>query len=215
MLATLIALTACAGASDPTVQAGDEQSGPLAQIDGGESLAGNGAVLRGTEVGAVIPRPELALEDTTGATFDLQQRPPEELTAVFFGYTRCPDVCPTTMADLAAARRALPPELRDKVQVVFVTEDPRVDTAPVVRRWLDGFDEDFIGLLGGGKRTRQVLSELKASPTEINRGAAAAIGEVEHVGSVYAFYGERVVVYTGGTTSQQYAEDFSELLQSS
>jgi len=190
------------------------------------SVSGSGSDLHGTEIGDVIPRPALALPATDGGVFDLQQRPQGELTALFFGYTNCPDVCPTTMADLAAARRQL--NAADR-QVVFVTEDPATDTPTVLRSWLDRFDPSFTGLIGGNARTAQALDALKTSRTEIRPAPAAtphahnsAAGDdshttgggrsVEHSGSVYAFTGDRVVVYTGGTTPSEYAADFRALL---
>jgi len=205
-------LTACASSG-----------GPVASVSGGRSD------LHGTEIGDVIPRPALALPATDGGVFDLQQRPQKELTALFFGYTNCPDVCPTTMADLAAARRQLNAADRQHLQVVFVTEDPATDTPTVLRSWLDRFDPTFTGLFGGNARTAQVLDALKTSRTEIRPAAAttppahsSAAGDdshttgggrsVEHSGSVYAFTGDRVVVYTGGTTPSEYAADFRALL---
>ncbi len=200
-------------------------AGPVASVSGGR---GN---LNGTEIGDVIPRPALALPDTDGRMFDLQQRPQGELTALFFGYTNCPDVCPTTMADLAAARRQLSAADRQDLQVAFVTEDPATDTPAVLRGWLDRFDPSFTGLIGGNARTTQVLDALKTSRTEIRSAPPAAATphphssadsddshttgggrSVEHSGSVYAFTGDRVVVYTGGTTPSQYAADFRALL---
>ncbi len=192
------------------------------------STADAGGSLHGTEIGDVIPRPTLVLTDTSGQTFDLQHRPPGELTTLFFGYTNCPDVCPTTMADLAAARRQLNASDRERLNVVFVTEDPENDTPQVLRRWLDGFDPSFTGLTGGNDRTKQALDALKAPQTEIvpptphphdtgeggeqHSHATGSGDSVEHTGSVYAFTGDRVVVYTGGTTPGQYAADFHTLL---
>ena len=82
-----------------------------------------------------------------------KHRPAAQITALFLGDTHCPDVCPTTMADLAAAKRLLPTRITDRLKVVFVTEDPRRDTSSVLRAWLDGFDPTFVGLIGGGSRT--------------------------------------------------------------
>jgi len=113
-----------------------------------------------------LPPPALMLRSTTGRRFDLQARPTTEATVVFFGYTHCPDVCPHTMADLAVAYRQLAP--RRDVTVVFVTEDPRRDTPDVLRRWLDSFDPRFVGLIGGGQRTRTVLQQLYAPVSRIN-----------------------------------------------
>ena len=122
-----------------------------------------------------LPRPALRLRTTTGRWFDLQARPATEATVVFFGYTHCPDVCPTTMADLAAAYRRLAPSARRDVSVVFVTEDPRRDTPDLLRRWLDGIDPRFVGVLGGGQRTRAVLQQLYAPVSRINPDPSPAI----------------------------------------
>ena len=77
--------------------------------------------------------PELNLVGTDGREFSLADRPADEVTVVFFGYTRCPDVCPTTMADLAVARQQLTNAVREHVTVVFVSEDPERDAPQVLR----------------------------------------------------------------------------------
>jgi len=118
----------------------------------------------------------LTLVGTDGREFSLADRPADEVTVVFFGYTHCPDICPTTMADLAVARRQLPNEVREHVTVVFVSEDPERDTPQALRQWLDQFDSTFIGLLGD------------------------AFGPAD-----------AAVIYTGGFSPRQYAEDFTRL----
>jgi protein SCO1/2 len=181
----------------------------------------------GTLVRPPVTRPALALPDTAGQTFDFRARPSDEITVVFFGYTHCPDVCPTTMADLAAAYRHLDAGVRDRITVVFVTEDPERDTPKVVRRWLDRFDPTFVGLVGGNEQTRRALNELHLPQTTRNPSPTPAVSHppghdhgdhdhddygVDHSGVVYAFGpGGRTVLYTGGTTPTQYAADFSRL----
>jgi protein SCO1/2 len=90
--------------------------------------------------------------DTAGRRFDFAARTRGRPTLLFFGYTHCPDVCPTTMADAAAALRGVAEPLRSTVRVVFVTTDPARDTGPVLAAWLRNFDEDlparFVGLTG-------------------------------------------------------------------
>ncbi len=183
------------------------------EVTGGSQAT---AGLNGTDVGDVIPRPAMVLPDTTGMPFDLGARPAGELTVLFFGYTNCPDLCPTTMADLTSARRALNPAVRDKVRVAFVSEDPARDTPPVLRAWLDRFDTGYPGLLGGNDTSREALDALKAPRTDVvttpTDGPTGAGAVVEHTGSVYVFYRDKVVVYTGGTTPTQYADDFRALL---
>ncbi|MFC6750014.1 SCO family protein [Deinococcus aquaticus] len=67
---------------------------------------------------------------------------------VFYGFVRCPDVCPVTLASLKNSVAALSPEQRARVQVQFVTVDPGNDTPAVVRAYLDRFDPAFTGLTG-------------------------------------------------------------------
>jgi protein SCO1/2 len=107
---------------------------------------------RGLALDPPQPRPTFTLTDTGGHRYDFAARTRGRPTFLFFGYTNCPDVCPTTMADLAAALRGVPAAVQRAVQVVFVTTDPRRDTRPVLAAWLRNFDPDlpnrFVGLTG-------------------------------------------------------------------
>lgn len=102
----------------------------------------------GVEPKPVPSRPGFVLTDTDGNSYDFLARTKGKPTLMYFGYTHCPDECPTAMADIAAALRQAPPAIRDEVQVLFVTTDPKRDSALVLRRWLDQFSPNFIGLLG-------------------------------------------------------------------
>ena len=214
LLVAAATLTACG-------QPAGEEAGaasPVVRVDRPASA------FHGTLVDPPPPRPELALRDTAGKPFALTDRPPGEVTVVFFGYTHCPDVCPTTMADLAAARRQLPPEVRERVTVAFVTEDPKRDTPQVLRGWLDRLDPGFVGLRGGNAATQRALQQLYLpeskripvpdTPVRHPEDGHEHPGEygLEHAGIVYAFGpGGAVVLYTGGTTPAQYAEDLARL----
>jgi protein SCO1/2 len=94
---------------------------------------------------------EFALASTQGGTFtqdSLRGTP----SLVFFGYTFCPDVCPTTLAETTAWREALgltPEELR----IIFVTVDPARDTLETVKGYVEGFDPSIIGLVGDDAQT--------------------------------------------------------------
>lgn len=185
------------------------------------------STLHGTELDPPLARPTQVLRDTAGAPFSIADRPEDELLLLFFGYTHCLDVCPTTMADLASARSQLPASLRDRVTVAFVTEDPVRDTPVALRRWLDAFDPSFVGLRGGNEVTEAMLEQLYLPPTQRVQKPEDPIkhpdnGEphhhhgqygVEHAGVVYAFGpGEHTVIYTGGTKPSEYAADFTTLL---
>jgi protein SCO1/2 len=108
------------------------------------------------------PAEESALfgTDITGADFandfkltdhrgDLRQLADyrDKVVALFFGFTHCPDICPTTMADLAAAMKLLGSD-SDQVQVLFVTVDPERDTSEVLAQFVPSFDDRFVGLTG-------------------------------------------------------------------
>lgn len=172
----------------------------------------------------------VVLRDTHGRAYPLDRVGQVEVVALFFGFTRCGDVCPTTMADLAAARRSLPASLAQRVEVVFVTVDPRRDTRQVLDRWLDRFDPRFVGLRGPLALVHQAEDSLYAAQSSVDRptggddhhhsGSSESPSrrdgyEVSHSGSVYVFApGGRSLLYTGGTTAPEYAADFTRLLES-
>jgi protein SCO1/2 len=104
--------------------------------------------LAATALAAPLPRPDFALTDTQGRPFDFRAATAGRLTLLFFGYTSCPDICPNTLAALAAGLRELPADVRDDVTVVFVGVDPERDTRERVREWLAHFDASFLGLTG-------------------------------------------------------------------
>lgn len=82
----------------------------------------------------------------------------DKITLLYFGYTSCPDVCPSTIADVAFALQKLPSETRDKVWVQFVSTDPDRDTPEQMRAWLGGFDPSFHG---GRAPMDQVIADAK------------------------------------------------------
>jgi protein SCO1/2 len=98
------------------------------------------------------PRPSFQLTDTSGKAFSFAQATNGHPTLLYFGYTNCPDVCPTTMFDIGSALRALPAALQQKTYVVFVTTDVKHDTGKVIAKWLSNFDSgtaaQFVGLTG-------------------------------------------------------------------
>jgi protein SCO1/2 len=79
---------------------------------------------------------------------------------LFFGFAHCPDVCPTTLADIAASVRSLGPDA-ERVQVVMVTVDPERDTPEVLKKYVTAFDSRFLGLRGDLAATKKVAGEFK------------------------------------------------------
>jgi len=82
-----------------------------------------------------------------------------KVVVLFFGYTHCPEVCPTTLADLAQVMRLLGNDAK-KVQVLFVTLDPERDTPEVLAKFIPSFDPSFIGLHGDAAATEQAAKSF-------------------------------------------------------
>ena len=104
---------------------------------------------------------------------------------LFFGYTHCPDVCPTTLADLAQVMRQLGP-LADRVQVLFVTVDPERDTQQVLAKYVPAFDPRFLGLRGDAEATRAAAKEFKIY-YEKRPGKTPGQYSVDHSAQTYVF----------------------------
>src|SRR5690606_11651309 len=77
----------------------------------------------GTSLDEPLPKPDVTLTDTKGEDFNIAEDTGGRVTALYIGYTHCPDVCPTTMADLSVAMGELPEDVADQVDVVFITTD--------------------------------------------------------------------------------------------
>ncbi len=80
---------------------------------------------------------------------------------MFFGFTQCPDVCPTTLADVAQALKKLSPDEAKRVQVLFVTVDPERDTPQLLKQYVTAFDPSFLALYGDPAATQQTAKEFK------------------------------------------------------
>jgi len=102
-----------------------------------------------------------------------------------FGYTHCPDVCPTTLADLAQAMKRLGP-LAERVQVLFVTVDPERDTPQVLAQYVPAFDPRFLGLRGDAAATERVAKDFKIY-YEKRDGKSPGEYSVDHSAQCYVF----------------------------
>jgi protein SCO1/2 len=91
--------------------------------------------------------PEVILQSSTEATWT-QQDLIGQWDLLFFGYTFCPDICPTTMADLRAVVQSLPQDAQDTLQVTMVSVDPERDTPQQLTEYLEYFKADFKGVTG-------------------------------------------------------------------
>jgi protein SCO1 len=107
------------------------------------------------------------------------------VVVVFFGYTQCPDVCPTTLSDMAEVKKRLGPD-GDKLQVIFVTLDPDRDTPQVLSQYVPAFDPSFLGLLGTRDETAAVAKEFKVFYQKVP-GKTETSYTLDHTAGSYVF----------------------------
>ncbi len=104
---------------------------------------------------------------------------------VFFGYTYCPDVCPTTLLEIKQALQQLGEDAR-RVQVLFVTLDPERDTPQMLARYVPAFDPDFLGLYGDLEQTAKVAKEFKVFYQKVP-GKSPDSYTLDHTSGIYVF----------------------------
>ncbi|HSC62637.1 MAG TPA: SCO family protein [Caldimonas sp.] len=169
--------------------------------------------------------PTFHFTDITGAEFARRLELPDadgkprsladwkgKVTVVFFGYTQCPDVCPTTMAELVQIRKLLGPD-GDKLQTVFVTIDPERDTAEILKSYVANFGPGVVALRGTPEQTAAAAKEFKvfyAKAPGRNGGAYT----MDHSAASFVFDpAGRVRLYVpyGGDT-KKFAADLKQLV---
>lgn len=161
--------------------------------------------LAGTLLQNPVPVTGLRLVDTAGREVDLADDFAGSVTLVFFGYTRCPDVCPLTMARLTRAYEILgaPAGLK----VVMVSVDPGHDTPEVMAEYLSRYHPDFVGLTGTNSQVAEAARAFFVG--YVGSGATVAhtdvVGVLDRHGSLRYIYGQDVVVKLG--------DDIPELLR--
>lgn len=171
--------------------------------------------LAGPEIRPPLPKPDLILTATDGRRFDLRRETQGFVTVLFFGYTRCPDLCPVQMANIAQAMQRVAPEVASRIKVVFVTVDPRRDTPAVLRTWLDHFDPRFIGLTGDSASIAYALTQLRLQHPEAPHALEATPGAytINHTVLVLTFTTDDLahVAYPAGIRVDDWARDLALL----
>ena len=108
-----------------------------------------------------------------------------KLVVLFFGYTHCPDVCPTTLAELALVMKQLGEDAK-KVQVLFVTVDPERDTPQLLAQYVPSFNSSFLGLYGDAAATAAVAKEFKIVYQKV-AGSSPENYTMDHSAGTYVF----------------------------
>ncbi len=153
----------------------------------------------------------LALTDADGQPRTLADYK-GKVVVVFFGYTQCPDVCPTTMAELAEVKRSLGSD-GARVQGIFVTVDPERDSAELLKAYVANFGPDMIGLRGTPEQIAAAAKEFKVYYGKVP-GKTDTSYTVDHTAGSYVFDSQgRVRLFTRyGTGAQALADDLKLLL---
>ncbi|MFH8991984.1 SCO family protein [Streptomyces sp. NPDC017940] len=210
LTAAALSLTAC-GSGD------GKKDKPVADVS-----MESGTKKAATVLDKPFKKPDLVLKDTHGKKYDLREQTKGKPVLLYYGYTNCPDVCPLTMSNIAVAKKSLlqkktvtKAEL-DKLQVVFVTTDPKRDTGKELGTWLKAQDPEFIGLTGdfptiqGSARTVGISIEPSK---ELKNGKIESM----HGTQVVAFSPKSdtgYVVYNGkDATAKDYERDLPKIIE--
>jgi protein SCO1/2 len=169
--------------------------------------------------------PAFQASDISGSSFgrDFELKDPQGRTrkladfrgkavVLFFGYTQCPDVCPTTLAALAETMKRLGPDA-DRVQVLFVTVDPERDTPALLAQYVPAFDPRFLGLYGDADATARTAKEFKV----LYQKVAGPSGNytMDHSAGTYVFdpQGRLRLYVSNGQGPDVFVHDLRELLK--
>ncbi|MFC9926698.1 SCO family protein [Streptomyces sp. NPDC127190] len=202
LAAATLTLTACGS--------GNDTASPVTVVS-----ADSGSGKAATVLDQPFTKPDLVLTDTHGHKYDLRKETKGHPTLVYFGYTHCPDICPTTMSNIAVAKKALPKAEQDDLRVVFVTTDPGRDTPAELGKWLKGIDPQFIGLTGDFATVQAGARSLGISvepTTKDKNGKTVSV----HGTQVIAFSPKTdagYVLYGESATVDDYTKDLPKLVK--
>jgi protein SCO1/2 len=145
---------------------------------------GSGGSFKSIDITGADYARELNLPDADGRPRSLAEFQ-GKVTVVFFGFTQCPDVCPTTMAELATIKKALGAD-GARVQPVFVSIDPERDTPEVLKAYVGNFGPDFVALRGDAEQTKAAAKHFKVFYAKVP-GKTAGSYTMDHTAGSYVF----------------------------
>jgi len=167
---------------------------------------------KGVDITGADYAKELNLPDQNGQVRKIKDFS-GKLVVVFFGYTQCPDVCPTTMQELAEVKRLLGPD-GDKLQAVFVTVDPERDTTELLKAYVENFDPSFVALRPTPEQLPQIAKEFKIYFKRVE-GKTPTSYTMDHSAGSYTFdaQGKVRLFNRYGMDAEALAHDFKLLLK--
>ena len=167
---------------------------------------------RGVDISEVEYARDIPLPDHNG-----QQRSLKDfrgkVVVVFFGYTQCPDVCPTTMQEMAEVKKMLGPD-GDRLQSIFVTVDPERDIPDMLKAYMGNFDPSFLALRGTPEQTAAVAKDFKIYFKKVDGKTPTSYTMDHSAGSyIYDTQGRLRVYYRYGSGAEALAADVRTLLK--
>jgi protein SCO1/2 len=170
----------------------------------------SGAKFRSTDITGADYGKVLELTDHNGKPRHLEDFRGKAVV-LFFGFTHCPDICPTTLAETAAALKKLGADA-DRVQVLFVTIDPERDTADALAKYVTAFDPRFLGLRGDAQATSRAAKEFKVFYEKRKTGDSYSM---DHSGQTYVIdpQGRLRLLVRPERLGEDLAEDLRTLLR--
>lgn len=167
---------------------------------------------KGGELSPAQVAAPLALTDQFGNPFDLAALD-DEVTLIYFGYTTCPDLCPTTLSDFGAVKEMLGDDA-ENVNFLMVTVDPERDSAERLQEYLAFFDPDFIGLTGSVEQIEEAKSGYGVIATKVEYPNSATGYLVDHTSLIYVVDrdGNLRLTFPYGFDPESIAEDIRHLI---
>lgn len=161
---------------------------------------------------AVAFRPEFSLPDETGTIRTAEEFQGKHVL-VFFGFTNCPDICPTTMSEVAQVMDDLGPEGED-VQPVFISVDPARDRESGLSEYLAAFHPGILGLAGDEAQTRAAVESFKVFADREKEASAPGGYTMSHSSSLYLLgpHGDWLRQFEYGTPADDITADLKERL---
>lgn len=167
------------------------------------------------DISGLMPELEFELVGTGGQTVTPKDSA-GNIRLLYFGFTSCPDVCPTTLTDLRKAVNQLPPDYRDDITTLFVSVDPQRDTPERLGSYAGFFGDHVVGLTAAEPELRELTKRYR---TTFGYDEPDADGNynVSHSSAVYVFdrSGKARLLLRPGLTTQQVSEDLAHLASES
>lgn len=178
----------------------------------GRTLWKESYAFHGGEISPLRPAAPIELTDQHGQRFSLADQA-GKVVILYFGYTSCPDACPTTLSDWMAVKEALGRDAA-RVRFVMVTVDPERDTPERLAQYLAFFDPEFIGLTGTPEQTQAIAQAYGIVAVKRQFDETAMGYLVDHTTSTFVIdtKGRMRLVYAHGTDPELIAEDLRHLL---